>query len=101
MLLLADEVGQPAPLLANQLGQLLANHRSLRLALLNACEGARGGNRDVFSSTAATLIRRNLPAVVAMQYEISDRAAIEFVQTFYESVADGLRYTDKPLNLPH
>jgi formylglycine-generating enzyme required for sulfatase activity len=90
MLMLADDVGKASPLLANQLGQLLANHRSLRLALLNACEGARGGNLDVFSSTAATLIRRGLPAVVAMQYEISDRAAIEFVQTFYESVADGL-----------
>ena len=35
-------------------------------------------------------MRRGLPAVVAMQYEISDRAAIEFVQTFYKAVADGL-----------
>lgn len=35
-------------------------------------------------------MRRGLPAVVAMQYTITDRAAIEFAQTFYESLADGL-----------
>ncbi len=35
-------------------------------------------------------MRRGLPAVVAMQYAITDRAAIEFTHTFYESIADGL-----------
>jgi formylglycine-generating enzyme required for sulfatase activity len=89
-LALADEEGESRPLSATQLGRLLADHRSLRLALLNACEGARSGGRDVFSSTASILVRRGLPAVLAMQYEISDRAAIEFAQAFYEALADGL-----------
>lgn len=75
---------------ATDLGRLLADHQYLRLVLLNACEGARGGGNDVFSSTAATLVRRGIPAVVAMQYAISDYAAIEFAQTFYESLADNL-----------
>ena len=72
------------------MARLLADHRSLRLALLNACEGARGGSRDIFSSTAAVLVRWGLPAVLAMQYEITDRAAVEFASTFYEALADGL-----------
>ena len=72
------------------MGRLLADHRSLRLALLNSCEGARGSEHDVFSSTAAILVRRGLPAVVAMQYEITDRAAVEFARSFYEALAEGL-----------
>jgi tetratricopeptide (TPR) repeat protein len=57
---------------------------------LNSCEGARGSEGDPFSGTAATLVRRGVPAVVAMQYQITDSAAIEFSRAFYESLADGL-----------
>jgi hypothetical protein len=90
VLMLADDDGEAALITASQLGQLLTNHRALRLALLNSCDGARGSDLDIFSSTAGTLMRRGLPAVVAMQYEITDQAAIEFAQTFYKAVADGL-----------
>jgi hypothetical protein len=62
----------------------------LRLVLLNSCEGARGSQRDIFSSTASILVRRGIPAVLAMQYEITDRAAIEFARAFYGALADGL-----------
>ena len=34
-------------------------------------------------------MRRGIPAVLAMQYAITDRAAIEFTTTLYESLADG------------
>ena len=88
--MLADENGKARPLRATQLARLLTDHKSLRLAVLNACEGAKGGDRDIFSSTASILVRRGLPAVLAMQYEITDWAAIELSRTFYESIADGL-----------
>ncbi|HZQ64268.1 MAG TPA: PQQ-binding-like beta-propeller repeat protein [Gaiellaceae bacterium] len=86
---LADENGKTKLLGAGDLGRLLDDHHPLRLVVLNSCEGARGSNHDVLSSTAAVLMRRGLPAVVAMQYEISDRAAIEFTRSFYEAIADG------------
>jgi formylglycine-generating enzyme required for sulfatase activity len=89
-IVLADEKGKARRLSADELGLLLADHHSLRLVLLNSCAGARGGERDVFSSAAATLVRRGIPVVVAMQDEISDGAAIEFSRTFYEALADGL-----------
>lgn len=89
-LALADEEGEISRLSATQLGRLLADHRYLRLTLLNSCEGARGGKQDIFSSTASLLVRRGIPAVLAMQYEISDRAAIEFARAFYEALADGM-----------
>jgi hypothetical protein len=87
---LADDKGKMQKLNATQLGRLLANHRSLRLVTLNACEGARGGKHDIFSSTASILAQKGIPAVVAMQYEITDRAALEFARTFYGAIADGL-----------
>ena len=90
LIALLDDDGNTFRLPAIELGRLLGDHHPLRLALLNACEGARGSSHDLFSSTAATLVRRGTPAVVAMQYEITDRAAIEFSRSFYEAVADGL-----------
>ena len=82
--------GRMQPIRARSLADLLAGERSLRFAFLNACLGAAGGERDVFASTAATLVQRGTPAVLAMQYEITDKAAIEFSQTFYEALAEGL-----------
>jgi formylglycine-generating enzyme required for sulfatase activity len=89
LVVLADESGGPDRFHATQLARLLADHRALRLVLLNACEGAHGGERDVFSSTASILVRRGVAAVVAMQYAITDRAAIEFSCSFYEALAEG------------
>jgi hypothetical protein len=87
---LSDESGSAQFLSASDLGMLLADHRSLRMVVLNACEGARSSKHDIFSSTASILVRRGMPAVLAMQYPITDRAAIEFSQTFYETLSDGL-----------
>jgi hypothetical protein len=87
---LVDENGQRSDFSATQLGRLLVNHGYLRLVVLNSCEGAKSSNQDIFSSTAGTLIHKGIPAVVAMQYEISDRAAIEFARVFYEALVDEL-----------
>ncbi len=87
---LVDEHGASAPFSATQLARMLADHPTLRLVMLNACEGARGGSRDIFSGTASILVRRGIPAVLAMQYEIGDAAAVELARTFYESIARGM-----------
>lgn len=87
---LEDEHGNTYRMGATQLSRALADATSLRLVILNACEGASGGQADIFSSTASILVRRGIPAVLAMQYEISDKAAIEFSCNFYEALADGM-----------
>lgn len=87
---LADEKGMTHPLNAAQLGRLLADHSHMRLVLMNSCEGAQIGDADIFSSSATTLVRRGIPAVIAMQNEISDTAAIEFSRSFYEAMANGM-----------
>jgi len=88
-IVLANDKGRSFELAATQLARLL-DSRQLKLVVLNACEGARGNTLDVFSSTASVLIRSRVPAVVAMQYEITDAAAIEFSRSFYRAIAQGL-----------
>lgn len=75
---------------ATDVARLLSAQPTLRLALLNACEGAYASQTDIFASTAATLVQRGIPAVIAMQYEITDGAAIEFSEQFYDALTAGL-----------
>ncbi len=72
------------------LGLMIRGHRSLRLVVLNACEGARSARDDPFGGVAQALVRQGIPAVIAMQFEISDSAALIFSQSFYQAIADGL-----------
>ncbi|MGO9021367.1 MAG: CHAT domain-containing protein [Syntrophobacteraceae bacterium] len=73
----------------HRVGTLLHDCPSLRLVVLNSCEGARNARRDPFASVAAKLLRQSIPAVVAMQFEITDEAAIIFSTEFYAALAEG------------
>lgn len=84
-----DDAGRAHLVRGADLGTLLHDHRTLRLAVLNACEGARQSPADPFSGVAQSLVRQGLPAVVAMQFEITDNAALIFGEEFYACVADG------------
>lgn len=89
MVVFSDRRGQPRSVAASQLAQLLRDHHSLRLAVFNSCEGARADRHDIFSSTATSLVRAGIPAVLAMQYEITDAAAMQFAESLYETLAEG------------
>lgn len=89
VLVFEAEDGRSRQVSAQYLGALLHDHRSLRLAVLNACEGARGARSDPFSGTAQGLVQQGVPAVIAMQFEVSDEAAITFSQELYSAVAVG------------
>ena len=89
VLLFENENGWAAPVSGDKLGTIL-HDSSLRLATLNACEGARTARSDPFAGVAGALVRRDIPAVVAMQFEISDEAAIVFAAGFYESLTTGM-----------
>ena len=89
MLLLEEETGQGRPISGQYLGTVLHDHRSLQLVVLNACEGARTSPEDPYAGVAQTLVLQGIPAVIAMQFEIIETAAITFAQEFYGAVADG------------
>ena len=86
-LVLEDENRRGRVVSGQDLGMLLADHRSLRLIVLNACEGARAGRVDPFAGAAQSLLQQGIPAVIAMQFEISDSAAIAFSREFYDTLA--------------
>lgn len=85
-----DDDGRSRHFSATDLARMLADQNSLRLCVLNSCEGATSGAHDSFSSTAATLVHRGIPAVIAMQYDITDEAAIQMAESFYAALAGGL-----------
>jgi hypothetical protein len=83
---------RPAPLPGPVLAELLRDFTSLQLAVLNACDTARSsreGGLDPFSGVAAALVMAGLPAVTAMQFPISDGAAIAFSTALYQRLAAG------------
>jgi hypothetical protein len=89
LLVLEDDEGWARRVTGDQLGMMLRDFTSLRLAILNACEGARTSTRDQFAGVAASLVQRDIPAVIAMQFEISDHGAIAFAFGFYQALATG------------
>jgi len=89
VLLFQGQDGRSHEITGERLATILQDHRSLRLVVLNACEGARSSQSDPFAGVAASLVQRGIPAVVAMQFEITDDAALTFAAYFYEALAQG------------
>jgi hypothetical protein len=89
VLLLEGMDGRRRPVSGQDLGTLLHDHRSLRLVILNSCEGARSSPTDPFAGAAQSLVQQGIPAVIAMQFEITDDAAITLSHEFYSALADG------------
>ena len=89
VLIMEDQDNRGRRVSAQFLGTLLHDHRPLRLAVLNACEGARASRGDPFAGTAQSLVQQGIPAVIAMQFEVTDEAAICFTREFYAAIAVG------------
>jgi hypothetical protein len=89
-LALVGDNGRADLVAGHRLVDLLHQARPMpRLVVLNSCSGAAAGVSDLFSSIAATLVRGGISAVAAMQYEISDAAAVAFARGFYSAIARG------------
>lgn len=74
---------------ATVLATLMNSHEALRLVFLNACEGARSGDDEFFAGAAQTLVQQGIPAVIAMQFPVTDEAAVLLSSTFYRAITDG------------
>lgn len=72
----------------SRLGAIFSNNPSLALVVLNACEGGMGSTDLLLTGTAAALVKKGIPAVIAMRYEIYDDAALLFAKRLYQSLFD-------------
>ena len=89
---LEDSDGKLQAVQAPYFAEHVKQDPSIRLVVLNACATAtppRESGQDPFTATAAALTLQGIPAVVAMQFPISDRAAVLFATRLYQSLARG------------
>jgi len=86
VLLMADADGNTMIVDSERLRVLVQGKSRLALVVLNSCLGAQG-DAQPFSSVGAGLVKSGIPAVIAMQFEISDDAARAIAETFYTSLA--------------
>ncbi len=89
VLLFEDEAGNPRRVTGEELAEQVADQKSLRGVFLNACWTARAGHGSPFSGVATALVRAGVPAVLGMQFEISDPAARVFSRAVYQRLAAG------------
>jgi hypothetical protein len=68
-----------------ELGSVLYNV-DVRFALLSACESASVAGSSLFNGLAPGLMMAGVPAVIGMQYRISDDFASSFAVKFYTSL---------------
>jgi len=87
VLLFEDSEGDETSVSSVELGILL-NRSTVRLIVLDACESGKLG-LSPFRSVAPALVRAQIPAVIAMQFEVLDRVARAFAGEFYGALAEG------------
>ncbi len=70
-------------------GSLFRNHPTMKLIVLNSCQGAEVSLSQPLLGLAPELVRCGIPAVIAMQFRILDTAAIRFAREFYMCLFKG------------
>lgn len=71
-------------------GREIGEESTVRLVVLNSCHSARRPSDDSLAGIASGIVARGIPAVVAMQFAITDRAAKVFAEEFYRVIAEGM-----------
>jgi len=68
---------------------ILHDVKTLRLVILNTCSGARTSAANPFAGISQRLIQQGIPSVIAMQFDVTDQAAITLAHTFYKALVSG------------
>ncbi len=89
VLLFSDRSGRSLPVTGERLGVLLHEHASIRLAVLSTRGDSPARALGPAGTVGGALLRAGLPAVVAMQFEISDATRAEFGPALYAAIAAG------------
>jgi CHASE2 domain-containing sensor protein len=72
------------------LAEVVRNRHALKLIVLNTCQGATLSTSHAFAGVAPQLVLAGVPAVVAMQFPITDKEALTFVRAFYHALFQGI-----------
>lgn len=89
MIALVEPDGKMRLLDEEAFANLFLGDRDLGLVVLNSCRGATMSSYRTMAGIAPRLVQRGIPAVVAMQYPITDNTAKKFADEFYRFIALG------------
>jgi beta-lactam-binding protein with PASTA domain/CHASE2 domain-containing sensor protein len=81
--------GTPARVGQEEFASLFRNHATMKLVVLNSCQGAEVSASKPLLGMAPELVKCGVPAVVAMKYPIHDEQAILFAREFYRCLFRG------------
>jgi len=84
-----DEDGYCRDVEGTEFQALFLGNVTTKLVLLSACEGAKSSSTRPFVGIAQNLVRRGLPAVIAMQYPVPVDADRVFFTGLYSTLVDG------------
>jgi hypothetical protein len=88
-IILADENNQAVAVSADRLLEIIRHH-GVRLVVMGACETARRDTVYDWSSVALSLLKGEIPAVIAMQFTVKDPLTARFMGDFYQALSAGL-----------
>lgn len=68
---------------------ILLGDAGVKVVVLNACKTAASDARDAMMGVAPALVQAEIPAVIAMQFNVPDRTALGFTRDLYRFLAAG------------
>jgi hypothetical protein len=86
-IILAKSDNQAEEVKADTMSGLLADG-NIRLVVLTTCESAKGAMSLEWSSIAKAILKRGIPAVIAMQFTVYDDLMKTFVKKLYHYLVD-------------
>ena len=89
VIIIENKKGNGLQVSSQRIATIIEGSRSSRLIVLNACEGGITSTENIFSGVAQSVVKKGVPAVLAMQYVITDKSAIVFSETFYNALSRG------------
>ncbi len=88
-LVINSEAGGQEAISAEAFADFFRDYSSMKLVILNSCQGAEVSATRPLAGMAPQLVARGIPAVIAMQYSILDEAALLFAKEFYLKLCKG------------
>lgn len=88
-LVFQDKSSAPVLYRASDLADLIGNRISLRLVVLNSCQGTVATVQRRMAAVASSIFGLGIPAVVAMQNDVRDDTAQAFARLLYSGIAVG------------
>ena len=84
---LVDDFGSAEWVNADHFSELFSRHKP-GLVLLQSCESGARSDSNAFTGVASQIVQMNIPAVVAMQFVVSNPTAQRFALEFYKRLAE-------------